>query len=92
MKAVKAKSESELLNDVAQQPESASIDVVDTNSLRRFLIAGMRDVMTNRITTWQAKAACNFAQQIYNVSSLEVKMAIAKQRVKADDIKTVPFI
>ena len=72
-------------------PTSAAIVVTDTSSLRKFLIAGMKDVMNGHITTWQAKAACNFAQQIYNVSALEVKVAIARQRVKADEIKTVSF-
>jgi hypothetical protein len=72
-------------------PASASVDVVDTSSMRHFLIAGMKDVMQGRITTWQAKAACNFAQQIYNVTALEVKVMLAQEKLRGKPIQSVSF-
>lgn len=72
-------------------PNSAAVEVVDSASLRQFLIAGMKDVMQGRITTWQAKAACNFAQQIYNVTALEVKVTLAQEKLRGKDIRPVSF-
>jgi hypothetical protein len=76
---------------VIGSPESATVNVSDTTSLRRFLIAGMKDVMNGRITTWQAKAACNFAQQIYNVTALEVKVMLAQEKLRGKPIRAVAF-
>jgi hypothetical protein len=74
------------------KPSSASVVVEDTSSMRRFLIAGMKDVMDGHITTWQAKAACNFAQQIYNVTALEVKVMLAQEKLRGKEIKSVSFV
>lgn len=64
----------------------------DTRELRDFLINGMTGVMSGAISTNQAKAACNFAQQIYNVTLLEVKMAIAVEKLgEAAQIKAISF-
>lgn len=73
-------------------PESSAIDVVDTGSLRQFLIKGMKDVVKGQMTTWQAKAACNFAQQIYNVTALEVKVMLAQEKLRGKPIQPVSFI
>jgi len=73
-------------------PTSAGIDVKDTGTMRKFLIAGMKDVMTGQVTTWQAKAACNFAQQIYNVTALEVKVMLAQAKLNGQQIQVVSFI
>ena len=73
-------------------PESSAVNVVDTSSLRQFLIKGMKDVVKGEMTTWQAKAACNFAQQIYNVTALEVKVTLAQEKLRGKQIQPVSFI
>jgi hypothetical protein len=76
---------------ITEPSEAASITVSDTTTLRQFLIAGMKDVMHGRINTWQAKAACNFAQQIYNVTALEVKVMLAQEKLRGKPIRSVTF-
>ena len=64
----------------------------DSRELRAFLIQGMKDVMSGQVETHAAKAACNFAQQIYNTTLLEVKMAVAVEKLgNAKAIKAIPF-
>ena len=82
----------EINPQLAMRPESRNVDVVDTSSLRQFLIKGMKDVVNGQMTTWQAKAACNFAQQIYNVTALEVKVTLAQEKLRGKQINPVSFV
>jgi hypothetical protein len=52
----------------------------------------MEGVATGRVNTERAKSICNLSQQIYNSLNLEVKMAIARSKLKeGQDVTPVSF-
>lgn len=51
-----------------------------TDKMKSFLSSQMVDVSEGRQDYNEAKAVCNYAQQIYNLASLELKKAIASER------------
>lgn len=64
----------------------------NTRDLRRFLVEQMEGVANGRVNTEKAKGICNISQQIYNSLNLEVKMAIARSKLKdGDDVQPVSF-
>lgn len=73
-----------------QQNIAAPIE--NTRDLRRFLVAQMEGVANGRVSTEKAKGICNISQQIYNSLNLEVKMAVARSKLKeGDDVQPVSF-
>jgi hypothetical protein len=66
--------------------------IENTRDLRRFLVEQMEGVATGRVNTERAKSICNLSQQIYNSLNLEVKMAIARSKLKeGQDVTPVSF-
>jgi hypothetical protein len=63
----------------------------DTKELRAFLVEQMKDTAEGKVTMEKAKSICNISQQIYNTLNVEIKMAIARQKVEADVIEPVSF-
>jgi hypothetical protein len=63
---------------VSNQPKP----IENTRDLRRFLVGQMEGVATGKVNTERAKAICNLSQQVYNSLNLEVKMAIARSKLK----------
>ena len=53
-----------------------------TAEMRQFLLEQMTNIAEGKLEANQAKAICNFAQQIYNTVKLE--MAFAQLKVKLD--------
>ena len=66
--------------------------IQNTRDLRRFLVDQMEGVASGKVNTERAKGICNISQQIYNSLNLEVKMAIARSKLKeGDDVQPVSF-
>jgi hypothetical protein len=64
----------------------------DSRELRLFLVEQMEGVASGKVNTERAKSICNLSQQIYNSLNLEVKMAIARSKLKeGEDVKPVSF-
>lgn len=64
----------------------------NTRDLRSFLVEQMQGVAEGRVNTEKAKGVCNLSQQIYNSLNLEVKMAIARSKLKdGEDVQPVSF-
>lgn len=64
----------------------------DSRELRLFLVEQMEGVASGKVNTERAKSICNISQQIYNSLNLEVKMAIARGKLKeGEDVKPVSF-
>lgn len=59
-----------------------------TSDLRNFLLEQMIRVSDGEQNPSEAKAICNYAQQVYNTVNLEVKYAQA--RAKIGDAAIVP--
>lgn len=67
--------------------------ITDTKDLRMFLVEQMEGVATGKVNTERAKSVCNLSQQIYNSLNLEVKMAVARSKLKdGQDVKPVSFV
>jgi hypothetical protein len=64
----------------------------DTKELRSFLVQQMNGIVEGTVTGEQAKSVSNIAQQIYNTLNIEVKIAVAKQKVGEDGISAVSFV
>ena len=64
----------------------------DTKELRAFLVQKMGEVVEGSVTGEQAKSISNIAQQIYNTLNIEVKIAVAKQKIGEEHIGAVSFI
>jgi hypothetical protein len=63
--------------------------IATTADIRNFLIENMVKTAEGKIEVGQAKAMCNFAQQIYNTIKLEMQFATLRQADKIGDIKPV---
>lgn len=60
-----------------------------TSDLRGFLIEQMRGVVDGETDAAKAKSISNLAQQIYNTLNIEVRMAVARERVGAEGVVPV---
>lgn len=66
--------------------------IQNTRDLRSFLVEQMQGVAEGKVNTEKAKGICNISQQIYNSLNLEVKMAVARSKLKdGDDVQPVNF-
>lgn len=64
----------------------------NTRDLRKFLVHQMEGVASGKINAERAKGICNLSQQIYNSLNLEVKMAVARSKLKeGQDVGPVSF-
>lgn len=64
----------------------------DTRELRTFLVGQMNGIVEGTVSPEQSKSISNIAQQIYNTLNIEVKIAIAKQKVGEEGIGAVSFV
>lgn len=64
----------------------------DTKELRGFLLEQMNGVAAGTTDLAGAKAIGNLAQQVYNTLNIEVKIALALQKMDGKDIAPVSFI
>jgi hypothetical protein len=64
----------------------------NTREMRAFLVEQMQGVAAGRVNSEKAKSICNLSQQIYNTLNVEVKLAIAKQKLNGKEIDAVSFI
>ena len=71
---------------------TTSAPLTNTRELRTFLVEQMQGVATGRVNSEKAKSICNLAQQVYNTLNIEVKLAVAKQKLNGQEIETVSFI
>jgi len=62
-----------------------------TKEMREFLIKQMQGVANGDVDATQGKAVCNFAQQIYNTVNLEIKYAVASEKLGDRQIESVEF-
>jgi len=51
----------------------------------------MVDVAEGEMTTEVAKGICNLSQQVYNTLNIELKMAVAKDKIGNETITPVSF-
>ena len=62
-----------------------------TQELRSFLLEQMLNVAQGNQEATQAKAICNYAQQVYNTVNLEMKFAMLSEKMEGKEIKAVGF-
>ena len=60
--------------------------LTNTRELRSFLVEQMQGVANGRVNSEKAKSICNLAQQVYNTLNVEVKIAIARTKLKDDGL------
>ena len=63
-----------------------------TADIRQFLIEQMVKTAEGKIEVGQAKAMCNFAQQIYNTVKLEMQYAAMRQKDQIGKIEPVRWV
>lgn len=63
----------------------------NTRELRERLLSHMVDVAEGEMTTEVAKGICNLSQQVYNTLNIELKMAVAKDKIGNETITPVSF-
>jgi len=63
--------------------------IATTADIRNFLIENMVKTAEGKIEVGQAKAMCNFAQQIYNTIKIEMHYASLKQADKIGKVEAV---
>jgi hypothetical protein len=63
----------------------------NTKELRSFLLEQMLSVASGNQEAGQAKAICNYAQQVYNTVNLEMKFAMLNEKMDGKDVKAVGF-
>ena len=62
-----------------------------SKDLRHFLVDQMEKMASGEVEAANAKGICNYAQQIYNTLNLEIKMALAKQKLVDQQVSPVDF-
>jgi hypothetical protein len=67
-----------------------NIVIKTSQDLKRFLLAEMVETADGKREPQAAKAICNYAQQLYNITNLELKYANAKSKL-GEQIKPVDF-
>ena len=60
--------------------------------LKTFMLEQMVSVADGTQEAQQSKAICNYAQQVYNLTNLELKFAVAKTKMGNAEIPPVQFI
>lgn len=71
------------------KPEPKQIN--NTKDLRGFLLEQLQSAANGKLNTERAKSVCNISQQIYNTLNVEIKMAVAKGKVKDGEINAIDF-
>lgn len=67
----------------------SALQIRTTADLREFLLEKMVSISEGGMEVGQAKAVCNFAQQVYNVVKLEMQYAAMKEKIGIKKIE--PF-
>lgn len=67
------------------------MSIKNSSDMRQFLIEQMTSTAEGKIEAGQAKAICNFAQQIYNTSQLEMKFAALKAKNGGKELEPVEW-
>ena len=62
-----------------------------TKDMRTFLIDQMRSVADGDTDLGVAKGVCNLAQQVYNTMNIEIKHAVALDKLDGKGIVKVDF-
>ncbi len=71
--------------------EGKNMTIHDTRSLRMFLVSKMNDVAAGTLDSAQTTGIANLAQQIYNTLNIELKTAVALQKLENKKIEAVRF-
>lgn len=82
------------LKDSKPRPSGKGTEVKapsSTKELRAFLLEQMVSVADGSQEPAQSKAICNYAQQVYNTVSLEIKHSQAKAKIGEAGIADVSF-
>lgn len=66
-------------------------DITDTRSLRMFLVGKMNAVAKGELDAAQTTGIANMAQQIYNTLNIELKTAVAMQKMENKKVEPVQF-
>lgn len=74
---------------MAQSDKPTTIS--DTRSLRSFLVGKMNDVAAGDLDAQKTTGIANLAQQIYNTLNIELKTAMALQKLGEQKIEPVKF-
>lgn len=64
----------------------------NSQELKAFMLEQMVSVANGSQEPTQSKAICNYAQQVYNLTNLELKFAQAKTKIGETAITSVEFI
>jgi len=63
----------------------------NTKEMREFLLEQMKCVADGDVEIAVAKGVCNLAQQVYNTMNIEIKHALAVEKLNGGDINMVEF-
>lgn len=89
-KASLTKPASTIAREGRVQPQRSAVPK-NTKELRGFLLEQMTHVADGSQDAMDAKAICNYAQQIYNTVNLEMRHAQAVQKMGDTPIEPVVF-
>lgn len=64
----------------------------NTQELRTFLLEMMIKVANGQQDTGDAKAICNYAQQVYNTVNMELRHAISSKALGSAEVAPVSFV
>lgn len=67
------------------------MELKNSKELKTFLLGQISGIADGSISPEAAKGICNLSQQVYNMSNLEIKVALATAKVGQDAIKSINF-
>jgi len=67
------------------------MSITSTKTIRQFLIDQMHKVAEGEQDAADAKAICNYSQQVYNTINMELRFALAKKRLGDEKVAPVDF-
>lgn len=63
----------------------------NTAEMRSFLVDQIAKVANGEQAAKDAKAICNYAQQVYNTLNIEIKLSAAEAKTPSFKRKFIPF-
>jgi hypothetical protein len=69
------------------------VEIKNTRDLRSYLVSQMEGVANGVVTPERSKAVANLAQQVYNTLAIEIRFAIAADKLKESkvEVKAIDF-
>jgi hypothetical protein len=87
-----AKATTDREDEIDMEETTADRVVIrDTRDLRRFLLDRMVRTANGTASVLEAKAICNYAQQVYNTINIEARVAMTVSERNGEPLPAVSF-